>query len=69
MTARPVKWRWALYGLTVGMAIVVAALIFDGIDYQIAWLQPIRGTGVSATVLIAGTIGLIAGSIRDRMSS
>jgi len=67
MAARPVKWHWALYGLTVGMTIVVAALILDGSDYQVAWLQPIRGTGVSATVLIAGTIGLVAGIIRDRM--
>ena len=69
MTARPVKWRWALYGLVVGAAIVVAALILDGSNYEIAWLRPIRGTGVSATVLIAGTIGLVAGVIRDRMSS
>jgi hypothetical protein len=69
MNDRPVKWRWALYGLIVGAAIIVAALILDGTDYQFAWLRPVRGTGISATVLIAGTIGLVAGIIRDRMSS
>lgn len=69
MTARPVKWRWALYGLIVGAAVIVAALILDGSDYQVAWLRPVRGTGLSATMLIAGTIGLLAGMIRDRMSS
>ena len=69
MTARPVKWRWALYGLIVGAAIIVAALILDGSDYQFAWLRPERGNGLSATMLIAGTIGLLAGIIRDRMSS
>ena len=69
MTARPVKWRWALYGLIVGAAIVVAALILDGSDYQLPLLRPVRGTGLSATMLIAGTIGLVAGIIRDRMFS
>ena len=69
MTARPVKWRWALYGLIVGAAIVAAALILDGSDYQFAWLRPVRGTGLSGTVLIAGTIGLVAGIIRDRLSA
>jgi hypothetical protein len=42
-------------------------LILDGTDYQIAWLRLLRGTGLSLTVLIAGTIGLVAGIIRDRM--
>ena len=69
MTAKPVKWRWALYGLIVGAAIVVAALILDGTDYQLPLLRPVRGTGLSATMLIAGTIGLLAEIIRDRMSS
>jgi hypothetical protein len=67
----PVKWRWALYGLIVGATIVVAALILDGSDYQFAWLRPgvVRSAGLSATMLVAGMIGLVAGIIRDRMSS
>jgi hypothetical protein len=69
LPARPVKWRWALYGLSVGAAVVVAVLILDESRYQLAWLRAVRGTGLSATMLIAGTIGLLAGIIRDRVSS
>jgi Na+/H+ antiporter NhaD/arsenite permease-like protein len=72
MTARPVKWRWALYGLAIGMAICVAALILEGTGYQFgSWLRPgiVRSAGFSATMLIFGTVGLVAGIMRDRMHS
>jgi hypothetical protein len=65
----PVKWRWSFYGLMAGAAMIVAALILDGSDYQLSWLRPLRGTGISATMLIAGAIGLVAGIPGDRVSS
>jgi hypothetical protein len=72
MADKPVKWRWALYGLITGVVICVAALMLEGSGYQFgAWLRPgiVRNLGFSGTVLVFGIIGLVAGLIRDRMSS
>jgi cbb3-type cytochrome oxidase subunit 1 len=72
MKARPVKWRWALYGLAVGMLICVAASILEGTSYQFgSWLRfgIVRSAGLSATMLLFGTVGLVAGIMRDRMHS
>jgi hypothetical protein len=68
MADRPVRWRWTLYGLAVGVVICVAAFVLEDTSNQFEswpWPRIVRNAGFAATVLIFGTVGLVAGIIRD----
>jgi hypothetical protein len=67
MPGKAVKWRWASYGLIVGLAFGIGSLLLEGSGTQAPWLPGIvRNLGLSGTLLISGLIGLVAGLIRDR---
>jgi hypothetical protein len=68
----PIRWRWALYGLLVGVAVCIVTLVLEEWTPGFAfWLRTaiVRSAGFAGTLLIFGAIGFVAGLVREAVSS